>query len=113
MAASLSEKPQDKLHRLKENGMFWGHTVTLHRVGFVAKVFHGCLCALLRVCSIVLHCLAVLALSLLSWILAGFFRGIALTQTTGFFRGLAWTNVGTHESRGQVTSLGLDMTSSC
>jgi len=33
----------------------------------------------------------------------------ALTQTTGFVRGLAWMNTGTHESRGQVTSLGLDM----
>ena len=45
----------------------------------------------------------------------GFFRGIALkAHTAGWFlRGLARSKVGTDESRGQVTSLGLDVTWSC
>ena len=100
MAASSSEKPQDKLHRLKENGMFWGHTVTLHRVGslqsFSTGVFVHCSgfgmsCIVLQSCT-----------SLLSWIQQDSFEELLSRRQLDSFE--ARTNVGTHESRGQVTS---------
>ena len=61
-----------------------------------------------RICLAVLHFFAPMHAT-------GPFPATAIAaHTTGwFFRGLAWSNVGTHESRGQVTSLGLDVTWSC
>ena len=56
MAASSSEKPQDKLHRLKENGMFWGHTVTLHRVGSLQSFPRVSLCIAPGLACLALSC---------------------------------------------------------